>query len=105
MRSSCLVSSFRNFAVCVFCVWSKPTARSAAATTRQGGPLHKVVSVTPPQTINDATFEAFRKQMNEAANALPSNVGSAGAQRAPLRYVKDASGWKIGGYIGGGDTQ
>jgi len=20
-------------------------------------------------------------------------------------YVKDASGWKIGGYIGGGDTQ
>lgn len=39
MRSSCLVSSFRNFAVCVLCVWSKPTARSAAATTRQGGPL------------------------------------------------------------------
>jgi hypothetical protein len=70
----------------------------------KAGP-YKVVSVTPPQTINDATFEAFRKQMNEAANALPSNVGSAGAQRAPLRYVKDASGWKIGGYIGGGDTQ
>jgi hypothetical protein len=104
MRSSCLVSSFRNFAVCVFCVWSKPTARSAAATTPKAGP-YKVVSVTPQQTINDATFEAFRKQMNEAASALPSNVGSAGAQRSPLRYVKDASGWKIGGYIGGGDTQ
>src|SRR5262245_50156889 len=32
----------------------------------RAGP-YKVVSVTPPQAINDATSEAFRKQMNEAA--------------------------------------
>lgn len=29
--------------------------------------LYKVVAVTPPQAINDPAFEAFRKQMGEAA--------------------------------------
>jgi hypothetical protein len=28
---------------------------------------YKVVAITPPQSINDATFEAFRKQIGEAA--------------------------------------
>jgi hypothetical protein len=32
----------------------------------KAGP-YKVVSVTPPHAISDAMFEAFRKQMNEAA--------------------------------------
>src|SRR5262245_53465040 len=58
--------SFRNFAVCVFCVWSNQPRGQQPPPPTKAGP-YKVVSVTPPHAISDAMFEAFRKQMNEAA--------------------------------------
>src|SRR5262245_3823434 len=57
------------------------------------------------------------RAMPEDGSNIPANRHTgrqdrlcAGGLRAPIGndqvcYVKDASGWKIGSYIGGGDTQ
>ncbi|MFZ0053281.1 MAG: hypothetical protein WAL09_00450 [Pseudolabrys sp.] len=58
--------SSRNFAYCVFRAWSKPATCAAATTSNKPGP-YKPVAISPPKAISEATFEAFRKQINEAA--------------------------------------
>jgi len=58
-------------------------------------------------------FASFVYSQNRArlAAAPAGKIGDALVDSvAPIgndqpRYVKDSSGWKIGGYIGGGDTQ
>jgi hypothetical protein len=65
MRSICLVSIFASLLFASF-AHGQNQPRGQPPPPAKAGP-YKAVSVTPPQAISDAAFEAFRKQMNEAA--------------------------------------
>jgi hypothetical protein len=66
MRSICLASVFVTFLFASFAYGQNQPRGQQPPPPAKAGP-YKVVSVTPPHAINDATFETFRKQMNEAA--------------------------------------
>ena len=66
MRSICLVSIFASLLFASFALGQNQPRGPQPPPPAKAGP-YKAVSVTPPQAISDATFEAFRKQMNEAA--------------------------------------
>ena len=66
MRSICLVSIFASLLFASFALGQNQPRGPQPPPPAKAGP-YKAVSVTPPQAIGDATFEAFRKQMNEAA--------------------------------------
>src|SRR5262245_33029122 len=66
MRSICFVSIFASLLFASFAFVQNQPRGPQPPPPAKAGP-YKAVSVTPPQAISDATFEAFRKQMNEAA--------------------------------------
>jgi len=66
MRSICLVSVFASLLFASFAHGQNQPRGPQPPPPAKAGP-YKAVSVTPPQAISDAAFEAFRKQMNEAA--------------------------------------
>jgi hypothetical protein len=66
MRGTCLVSAFATLLFASLAYGQNQPRGQQPPPPAKAGP-YKVVSVTSPQAINDATFEAFRKQMNEAA--------------------------------------
>jgi hypothetical protein len=66
MRSICLVSVFVTLLFASFAYGQNQPRGQQPPPPAKAGP-YKTVSVTPPHAINDATFETFRKQMNEAA--------------------------------------
>jgi hypothetical protein len=66
MRSICLVSIFASLLFASFALGQNQPRGPQPPPPAKAGP-YKAVSVTPPQAISDAAFEAFRKQMNEAA--------------------------------------
>src|SRR5262245_15186280 len=66
MRSICFVSIFASLLFASFAFGQNQPRGPQPPPPAKAGP-YKAVSVTPPQAISDATFEAFRKQMNEAA--------------------------------------
>ena len=65
--------SFRNLAACIFAFGqTQPRVQQPPPLPRWA--LTRLSGSSPPQAISDATFEAFRKQMNEAAQ--PKNRGA-----------------------------
>src|SRR6476620_12396264 len=66
MRSICLVSIFASLLFASFALGQNQPRGPQPPPPAKAGP-YKAVQVSPPQAISDATFEAFRKQMNEAA--------------------------------------
>src|SRR5262245_37648699 len=66
MRSSFLVSVFVTLLFASFAYGQNQPRGQQPPPPTKAGP-YKVGSVTPPHAISDAMFEAFRKQMNEAA--------------------------------------
>jgi hypothetical protein len=66
MRSIRLISVFATLLFASFAFGQTQPRVQQPPPAAKVGP-YKAVSVTPPQAISDATFETFRKQMNEAA--------------------------------------
>jgi len=57
----------------------------------------------PEDGSNIPTFLRIVTPAGKIGYVLVDSVAPIGNDQ--ICYVKDASGWKIGGYIGGGDTQ
>ena len=80
MRSIRLISVFATLLFASFAFGQNQPRVQQPPPPAKVGP-YKVVQVSPPQAISDATFEAFRKQMNEAA------------QRKDRGALAKAGGW------------
>jgi hypothetical protein len=65
MRSIGLISFFATLLI-ASSGWSKPATCSSHPPPTKPGP-YKAVAISPPKAISETTFEAFRKQINEAA--------------------------------------